>query len=117
MKINTLFSAIFLAVVIWSLPAHAATDAQYDSIRTLGALNGVALQCKYIHETRRMKKVMVASLPKRRQLGQVFDEATNEGFLAFIQDKASCPDQTDFAGQVDAAIDALKAAFSGEQAQ
>ncbi len=62
----------------------AATEAQLSSIKRVGQLNGVALQCKYLNDVRRMKLSLVAVLPKRRQLGQVFDDATNESFLSFI---------------------------------
>jgi len=74
-------------------------------------LNGVALHCHYLDETRRMKEALVSTLPKRRELGLAFDEVTNESFIGFIDQELSCPKRADFSGQVDSAIEALKKAF------
>lgn len=104
-----------MVAATWTTTANAISDAQYNSIKAMGELNGVALQCKYLHETRRMKKAIVATLPKRRQLGQAFDDSTNDSFLAFIKSNSTCPDEDEFARQVDTAIQALDAAFSSAQ--
>ena len=100
--------------VLLSPPAQAISDAQYGSIKALGELNGVALQCGYIGQTRRMKRVLVATLPKRRALGLAFDDATNESFLRFMEKNSSCLDEQEFRGQVDQAIIRLKTEFSGD---
>jgi len=89
----------------------AATEAQLNSIQRVGQLNGVALQCRYLNDARRMKLSLVAVLPKRRQLGQVFDDATNESFLSFIQNGSACPEAQQFTLQVDAAVAELNQAF------
>ncbi len=89
----------------------AATEAQLNSIKRVGQLNGVALQCKYLNDARRMKLSLVAVLPKRRQLGQVFDDATNESFLSFIQNRSVCPEADQFTLQVDAAVADLNQVF------
>jgi len=112
MDIKHFSLSISIAVAIWATPANAISDAQYNSIKAMGGLNGVALQCKFLHETRRMKKAMVATLPKRRQLGDAFDKSTNDSFLSFIEANATCPDEAEFARQVDTAIQVLDAAFS-----
>jgi hypothetical protein len=114
MHIRLLFLMVTVASVLWSSPASPITDIQYNNIQALGALNGIALQCKYYQETQRMKKALVSILPKRRQLGQVFDDATNESFLAFIKQAASCPDEAEFEHRVDAAIHTLENSFSGK---
>ncbi len=102
-------------VLGWSLQAQAVSDQQYDSIRALGELNGVALHCKFINETRRMKRALVLALTKRKQLGDAFDSFTNDSFLAFIQENAECPEEAKFAVEVDKAIIALDAAFAKQQ--
>lgn len=96
---------------LWLGSAAAVTDAQYQAIRGLGELNGIALHCRYLDQTRRMKKALITVLPKRRALGQGFDDVTNESFLRFIEEQGVCPDKTRFSGQVGDAIRALEKAF------
>ena len=100
--------------VLLSSPVHAVSDAQYGSIKALGELNGIALQCGYIEQTRRMKRVLVATLPKRRALGLAFDDATNKSFLRFMEEKSSCTGEQELRGEVDEAITRLKAEFPGD---
>ncbi len=90
----------------------AATEEQLNSIKRIGQLNGVALQCKFFQEARRMKLALVAALPKRRQLGQTFDDSTNESFLEFIKNKSECPEKQQFILKVDAAVADLNKAFT-----
>ena len=92
-------------------PAAAIGDRQYQAIVALGDLNGVALHCHYLDQTHRMKKALVRVLPRRRALGQGFDDQTNLSFLRFIEERASCPDEADLAARVDSAIRELEQAF------
>ncbi len=105
--------AILLAFYLTYLPlqVHASEQEQVAAISGLGVLNGIALHCRYVAETRRMKRSLVVALPKRRQLGRIFEEQTNESFLAFISDNASCPAEAELASRVDAAIEALDEVF------
>jgi hypothetical protein len=100
--------------VLLSPLAHAISDAQYGSIEALGELNGIALQCGYIEQTQRMKRILVATLPKRRALGLAFDDATNKSFLRFMEQKTSCMSEQELSGRVDEAITRLKTEFSGD---
>jgi len=100
-----------LAIGLAAAPAAAVTEAQFDTIGTLGELNGVALHCKYLGETRRMKQALIETLPKRRELGLAFDEVTNRSFVEFIDAGLACPSSVDFSRKVDSAIEALKEAF------
>jgi len=94
-------------------PVTAADeDPRYAAVQALGALNGVALQCKYIDQVRRMKAAVVANAPKERSFGQAFDQATNDAFLAFIKDQAACPSHDSLERRVGHQIDALQAAFA-----
>jgi len=102
---------ITLALIFSTHQAAAATDEQLNSIKRLGELNGVALHCKYLGEMRRMKQALVVALPKRRQLGQTFDDETNTSFLSFIQTKSVCPGGQQFTRDVDAAVATLNLAF------
>ena len=106
-----ILSRIIPVMALIALPAAAVTEAQLDTIKSLGSLNGVALQCRFLDETNRMKEVLVKTLPKRRELGLAFDEQTNDSFLKFISEGQSCPDRLEFSHNVDAAIKALEEAF------
>jgi len=92
-------------------PAGAIDDAQYQAIRALGQLNGVALHCKFLDQTRHMKEALVAALPKRRALGDAFDRATDEAYLAFLRQPQACPTPATFAEQVGRGIEALRVVF------
>jgi hypothetical protein len=107
-----LFSTITLSILFSASQAVAATDDQFNSIQHVGKLNGVALHCKYHQQARRMKLALIAVLPKRRQLGQAFDDATNESFLEFIRNKSECPEPQQFIQEVDAAVTGLNQSFS-----
>ncbi len=114
MKQKTLVALSGLALV-WSFQVLAVTDVQYQAIRWLGKLNGTALPCHYLEQTRRMKQAMVTTLPKRRALGDAFDQATNEAFLEFTRQRRSCPPLAEFTRQVNEGIDMLRMAFPSQQ--
>lgn len=111
MKQRSYLFPFSLLALVWSVQTQAVTDEQYRSIRALGLLNGVALPCHYLDQTRRMKKALVTALPKRRVLGETFDQITNEAFLKFVEEKGACPLPDEFGRQVDEAIDSLQQAF------
>jgi len=105
--------ALFLLVTFISpVQAQGYSDEQLESIRQLGSLNGVALNCRFVEETRRMKKALVMALPKRRQLGELFDTETNDSFLEFIEQRRECPLEAALSQQVDQAIIDLDKAFA-----
>ena len=93
---------------------HAVSDNQREAIDQLGQLNGIALQCKYHDEAKRIKQSLIVSLPKKRGLGDLFEEATERSFMAFIKEARRCPEKPDFVVQVDNAIGGLRSAFSHE---
>jgi hypothetical protein len=106
----------FLLLIIglgWS-PAFAESEERLSAIRTLGKLNGVALHCKALVETQRMKRALVANLPKKRQLGELFDYETNRAFMAFIENRSSCPSPQTLSREVAAALEQLESVFSRE---
>lgn len=92
--------------------ASADTAARYDAVKSLGRLNGEALQCGHADEVRRMKQAVIDNAPKERSFGLAFDEATNEAFLDFINSGGTCSGKGAFSSRVDAAIEALREAFS-----
>jgi len=111
--VKKLISIIFclLPVLLWCGQGQAISNDQFEAIKKLGSLNGVALHCGYVEETRRMKAALIESLPKRRELGLAFDQITHESFMEFIQEERSCPSVGEFSRQVEQAIEGLKASF------
>lgn len=101
-------TALLLSLLA-AFPVAAATP-QEQAVKALGALNGTALQCHYMDEMRRIKGAVVAHAPRTRPMGAVFEEATNESYLAFAREERPCPPQDSFTREVDAAIKALQAA-------
>lgn len=89
----------------------ADTEAQLAAIRHLGDLNGIALHCKALLETQRMKRALVATLPKRRVLGEMFDEQSHKSYMKFIEDKQHCPSPADLIEQINKGIEDLAKAW------
>lgn len=104
-------SAVIALLLALAATAGGAADARYTAVQALGELNGVALQCRYIDQVRRMKAAVVAYAPKERSFGLAFDEATNDAFLAFARRGDACPAADGFTRQVGHRIDALRDAF------
>ncbi len=102
---------VFLVLFAWLTVAFAVSDRQLESIKSLGELNAIALHCKALRETRKMKRALIENLPKRRQLGELFDQQTHRSYMEFIRIKASCPGQAGLTEQVDAAIKHLQSVF------
>lgn len=101
-----------LASALSVIAVAADEDPRYAAIEGLGALNGVALQCKYIDQVRRMKAAVVATAPKERSFGLAFDKATNDAFLAFARDQGVCPTHDQLRRQVGHQIDRMAEAFA-----
>ena len=110
---------LFLMLICVFLLAHAPAwsanqDRVYEAVDALGELNGIALQCRYIDQVRRMKAAVVAHVPKERLYGQAFDEATNRSFLRFIEEEGVCPSKPTFEREVGHRIDVLQNSVSRE---
>ena len=61
-----------------------------------------------------MKRALVLNLPKRKQLGDYFDQETNRSFMKFIDDQATCPGPGTLTNQVGEAIENLEVHFRKE---
>ncbi|TVO78742.1 hypothetical protein [Sedimenticola selenatireducens] len=112
MRFKWLSIAIITLLISSVVRAEGITEQQYSAIKKLGELNGIALNCRFLAETQRMKKALVLALPKRRQFGEVFDAETNTAFLSFIENRSVCPKEAMLSAEVDAAIVKLDAAFA-----
>ena len=99
-----------LVLTAWQTPT-LAQDEKLDAISALGDINGIALHCNGLAQTQKIKRALVQTLPKRRQLGELFDYATNKSFMAFIEANSECPSQQALAQRVDKALQRLKAAY------
>ncbi|TVO72998.1 hypothetical protein [Sedimenticola selenatireducens] len=108
-------SCLLALLFTFTVNAESITEQQYSVIKKMGDLNGIALNCRYLNETQRMKKALVAALPKIRQFGEAFDTETNTAFLKFIEQKSSCPAEDRLSIDVDQAIIALDRAFKYQQ--
>lgn len=95
-----------------AMPAPADQDARYAAVSALGEINGVALNCRYVEQVRRMKSAVVDNVPKERSFGLAFDEATNRAFLAFIRAARECPGPAEMERRVDQGIDTLRSTFA-----
>ena len=102
-------------LALLTAPAYAVSDQQLERVKQLGELNGIALNCGYNDETRRMKRSMVATVPKIRVIGIAFDEATNKSFLAIIKSGTQCPSEKELSQQVDSSIEQLETGFLNHQ--
>ena len=82
------------AAMAISLPLPAAS-AEPEPVRavvtTLGNINGRALACGYSEVVSRAKAIVIARVAKTRELGEAYEQATSEAFLAQGQRKAECP--------------------------
>lgn len=105
---------VTLVALLTSTAAMADTQARYDAVKSLGRLNGVALQCKYLDQVSRMKWAVVESAPKERSYGLAFEQATNDGFLDFIRQQESCPGPAGFEKAVAESIQQMQQLFSSD---
>ncbi len=108
------FGLIVLSLLMMgSLPAVEPGSGRMQALERMGELNGVALACGYFEQTRRIKEALIEYLPKRRELGQKFDDDTNAAFLEFHGSGRPCPSPAQFEAEVDEAVKALAGAYAG----
>lgn len=103
--------ALVLSSLLLATEAAAFSPVQHETVSRLGELNGVALQCGYGADMRRMKKMLIDTVPKVSQLGELFEQATQKSFLHMVEKGVACPNLAPFRSQVDDAITALQRAY------
>lgn len=107
--------ALLLCSLSLALAVHAANspaDAGLAEVRDLGRLNGQALACAYTETAAQIKAVIIKFAPKSRRYGAVFEEATNEAYLAqSSKDQATCTDGPTLTQQVEEVSQRLQAAI------
>ena len=114
MKNRAINFAVLLCLMLIQIESPAADSEQLAVIKQLGQLNGIALHCKALPETQRMKRALVSNLPKRRHLGELFDTETNSSFMQFISKKEQCPSPQELHQKIDAAIQELEKVYSSQ---
>ncbi len=109
MPFRTLVPALAVAMAI-SLPLTAAsseTDPVRAVVSTLGNINGRALACGHAEVVSRAKAIVIARVAKTRELGEAYEQATSEAFLAQGQRKAECPPRAALTVELEVAARAL----------
>ena len=108
-------SAVLLCLLSLAFPAVAAissADPGLTEIADLGRLNGQALACSDTKTIAKIKEIMIKLAPKSRRYGEVFETATNEGYLAQArEDQSTCLKGTALASQVEEVAKRLQAAL------
>jgi len=107
-----LFTALGLAHAFWT-PAHAQTSLEVamQVIGDLANVNGQALACADLKTARRAKDLMLAHAPKTARFGSIFEEGTQQSYVAQIKTSTACPDASDLSLQVDALVKRLQTAL------
>ncbi|GAB4291148.1 MAG: hypothetical protein Kow0096_05110 [Thiohalomonadaceae bacterium] len=98
--------------LLLAFDAAAFTPLQHETVIRLGELNGVALQCGYNADMRRLKQALVSTVPKVSQLGELFEQETQKSFLRMVEKRQPCPNLAPFRSEVDGAIAALRKAYA-----
>jgi len=94
------------------LPALAEDlEAAVSAVKQLGALNGQALACAEKAAAARAKVLMLAHSPKTARFGAVYEEATQEAFLAQTRASGTCPDAKGLDGKLNDAAQRLQKAL------
>ncbi|MCM8613946.1 hypothetical protein [Accumulibacter sp.] len=92
-------------LIVLAVPAVADADAipaaALAAIGELGRLSGQALACGEMGSAGQAKLLMIRHAPKTRRYGEVYEERTNQAFLAQGGDLAACPSAADFAARLD----------------
>lgn len=91
MKSATILVATALALASTANAATPEDSTLQTAVSTIGAINGRALACGHADVVSRAKAIVIARAAKTRDLGEAFEKATSEAFLAQGQRKAECP--------------------------
>lgn len=108
-----LVSALPLAFASGQAAGQTAMPGAAE-VQALGRLNGEALACKQMALVDRIRIAVVYDAPKTREIGEIFEAATSERFLAMGTDKSACPDGRSLSQQVESGIAAMRAAFKAQ---
>lgn len=102
---------LFLALAALCNTGHAAGEGT-TAVTELGQLNGIALACQQPALVTRARNAIVTTAPKTRDIGEVFENATNAAYLEQGKGQTPCPDAATLSGRIAASEKRLQAAFS-----
>jgi len=85
-----LMIATLLAFLLLAGQAQAESPDLTPAVQALGRINGQALACQHKAVASRIKGLMITRVPKTRELGEQFEQATSAAFLEYGQG-AACP--------------------------
>lgn len=111
---SLIFALLGLLTAGTSLAAGELTPALHSSINSLGQLNGQALACQQMALSTRLRNILINEAPKERNVGEVFEQATHDAYLAQGQSNKACPSSKALASRIEAATADLHRAL-GEQ--
>jgi protein SCO1 len=97
------------------MPKAPDSAAIKVAVKEVGIINGLALACGHKDAVSRAKALMIMRVPKTREYGEVFEQASNDAFLAQSVKKGECPGRATLAVQLETAARGLPAA-PGHQA-
>lgn len=115
MKPTGAFPVALLAAALSFGSAFAADDfiaREEGAIQALGRLNATALLCKDLESVHALKKAMIYGVPKLRDYGETFEEATNAAFLEMSAKPPACPTPAALAAEIEAAVAHMKTVFA-----
>lgn len=108
-----LMCALPLAFASGQIAGQTATPGVAE-VQALGRLNGEALACKQMALVDRIRIAIVYEAPKTREIGEIFEQATSDRFLAMGTDKSACTDGRSLSQQVESGIAAMRTAFRAQ---
>ncbi len=103
---------LFMLSAASVLAQGAAASPGLAEVRALGLLNGEALACKRMALVDRIRQRIIYEAPKTREVGETFEAATTERFLALGKDGSTCTDTRAMAERIEQASQAMRAAFA-----
>jgi len=95
-----------------AMPKAPDPAAIMVAVKEVGIVNGIALACGHKDAIARAKSLMIMRVPKTREYGEIFEQASNDSFLAQSVKKGECPGRATLAVQLETAARGLPAAPS-----
>ena len=105
---NKLFAV--LCGLTFSAMAFAAEEAGPAAVRDLGRLNGQALACGHKDSAAWIRILMLSHVPKTRAFGEIYEEGSQEAFVAHNRG-AACPGKAELSARLETVTERLKAAL------
>lgn len=96
-----------------TMPSPTA-DAALETVAALARINGQALACQDSTATRRAKALMLVHAPRTARFGAVYEEGTQQAFLAAAQAGQACAEPSRRAQDLELVARQLQAVLPAE---